>query len=97
MKEKERALFVLGVAGLISIVVSICLGIIIITFFPLLVTFSLILIGMGCKWAVEWCIKNIHIFKIRGRSKRVKNKLKIDKGINAVKNSYKVLKGNDNK
>jgi hypothetical protein len=47
---------------------------------------------MACKWAVEWCIKNRHIFKIRERSIKVKKKLKIEEGINAVKESYKVIK-----
>ena len=88
----KEALLILGMARLVCVVVSVCLGIIIITFFPLLVTFSLILIGMGCKWAVEWCVRNRHIFKICERGKKVKDKLKIDEGIDAVKNSYKVLK-----
>ena len=90
--EKKKALLILGAAALVSIIVSVCCGIIIFTFFPLLITFLLILIGMACKWVVEWCVKNRHIFKIRERSKKVKEKLKIDEGIKAVKDSYEVLK-----
>jgi hypothetical protein len=90
--KKKKALLILGVAGLASIIVSLFLGIIIITFFPLLVTFILILLGMLCKWLVEWCVKNIHVFKLREKGEKVKDKLKIDKGINAVKESYQILK-----
>lgn len=78
-----------------SVVVSVFLGIIIFTFFPLLVTFTLILLGMACKWSVEWCIKNIHIFKIKERSGKLKKKLKIDEGIKVVKDSYDVLKNKE--
>jgi hypothetical protein len=91
-KEKKKALLIIGAAGAVSLIFSVCCGIIVFTFFPLLVTFLLILVGMACKWAVEWCVKNRHIFKIRERSKKVKEKLKIDEGIKAVKDSYEVLR-----
>ena len=103
-KEKKKALLILSAAGAVSLIFSVCCGIIVFTFFPLLITFLLILIGMACKWAVEWCVKNRHIFKIHERSKKVKEKLKIDEGIKAVKDSYEVLRkdrneqrGNDTK
>ena len=51
---------------------------------------------MACKWAVEWCVKNRHIFKFRERGKKVKEKLKIDEGIKAVKDSYEVLRKDRN-
>jgi len=91
-EQKKRALLILGVAGLISVLVSVGLGIIIVTFFPLLITFSLLLLGMLCKWLVEWCIIHVHIFKIRERGAKLKEKLKIDEGIKAVKDSYDVIK-----
>ena len=90
--EKKNALFVLGVTAAIATIVSLFLGIIIITFFPLLVTFFLLLLGVLCKWGIEWCIKNRHIFKIKERADKIRKKTRVDKGINLVKESYKTLK-----
>jgi len=95
--KKKKALFILGIAGLLCIAVSLFLTIITITFFPLLVTFTLILLGMLGKWFCEWCIRNIHIFKIGERSKKVKEKLKIDEGIKVVKDSYEILRNKEEK
>jgi hypothetical protein len=90
--EKKNALLILGLTGAIAIVVSLFLGIIIITFFPLLVTLSLLLLGVLCKWGIEWCIRNRHIFKIAERANKIKKKLKVEEGINVVKESYRTLK-----
>ena len=92
VQEKKKALLILGMAGVISTIVSLFLGIIIVTFFPLLITFLLILLGMLGKWVFEWCIKNIHIFKIKENASKIKKKLKVEEGIDIVKDSYKVFK-----
>ena len=90
--RKRKALLILGVTAFVSIIISLFLGIIIVTVFPLLVTFSLVLIGMLCKWGIEWCIRNRERFKFRERTNKIKKKLKVDEGINAVKESYQILK-----
>ena len=94
-QEKKSALIVLAVAVLITVVASVMFGIIMLTFLPILVTFLLILVGMSAKWAVEWCITNRHIFKIKENAKKVKDKLKVDEGVRIVKHSYDVLKNKE--
>ena len=75
--------------------ISLLMGLIVVAFLPLLVTFVLILLSMICKWGCEWCIRNRYIFKIGEKSKKVKEKLKIDKSINIVKESFRILREKD--
>lgn len=90
---KKQALITLGITALVAIVVSLFFGILVITFFPLLIGCSVFLIGMLLKWGIEWCVKNIHIFKLKERTKKVKEKLKVDETIKKVKDSYEIVRG----
>ena len=91
-KEKKQALVVLLVTGSLGLLACVLFVQLVFLFFPLLITLILILVGMLCKWMFEWCVKNIHLFKIKENAEKIKDKLKVDEGVKIVKHSYKVLK-----
>lgn len=93
--KRQRAWFILIIAGLVIIFLAIISGAIIFLFYPLFIGLVLLLIGMLLKWAAEWCIKNIHIFEIKERATVIKKKLKIDRGIDVVKESIETIKNKD--
>lgn len=93
-KEKKKALLIVGGTGIALIVFLILLPFLIIAFFPILIAVVLLMIGMAFKWGIEWCIKNIHIFGLKEKSEKVKEK--IDEGIGIVKENYEILKKKNN-
>lgn len=92
---KRMAMIVLIVFGIGCVVVLTMLGVVVYFAYPLLIAALCLMIGMLIKWTVEWCIKNIHIFRLRERANKVSKKLKIDKGVNTIKQSIATLKKKD--
>lgn len=90
--KKRKALLVLSIAALIAILISVLLSMMVFAFFPILIALVLFLIGMFFKWLAEWCVKNIHIFGIKEKALKAKEKLKVEKGVKLVKQSYDILK-----
>ncbi len=96
-KKKQKALLVASVTGLILIALVSVLGFLAYLVFPLLVTLIVIIVGMITKWSVEWLIKNRQRFKIKERAKIVKKKLRIEEGVDLVKESIDTLRNKSEK
>ncbi len=94
-KKKKKALLVLIIVTLAAIAVFALLTIGLVAFFPILITFVVFLLGMGAKWCFEWLVKNIHIFKLKEKGIKVKEKLRIKEGVDLVKDSIEILKEKD--
>ncbi len=90
-KEKQKALMVVTVTGLILIAVVCVVGFLAYLAFPLILALVCILLGMIFKWTIEWVAKNAHKWKMRDKAEVVKKKLKIDEGVGLVKDSIDTL------
>lgn len=90
-KEKQKALLVVTVTGLILIAAVIVSVVLAYLAFPLILALVCIILGMMFKWAIEWVIKNAHRLKVKDKVKVVKKKLKIDEGVDLVKDSIDTL------
>jgi membrane protein YdbS with pleckstrin-like domain len=90
-KEKQKALMVVTITGLILIAAVSVLGFLAYLAFPLILALVCIIIGMLSKWVIEWVIKNAHRWKIKDKAEVVKKKLKIDEGVGLVKDSIDTL------
>ena len=96
-KQKQKALAVVSVTGLILIAAVSLVGFLAYLAFPLILALVCILIGMVFKWAIEWCIKNAHRINIKDKAGVVKKKLKIEEGVGLVKNSIDTLRDKNDK
>ena len=94
-KQKQRALIVVTITGLILVVACCAVGFLAYLAFPLILAIVCILIGMVFKWAIEWAIKNAHKLRIKDKAEVVKKKLKIDEGVEIVRDSIETLKRKD--
>lgn len=95
LTKKQEAWIIVVVSGLLLLALAVFTGTIIYLFYPLLIGLILLLLGMCLKWIIEWCIKNVHLFGIKEKAKKVKNKLKIDEGINLIKDSINTIRNKD--
>lgn len=93
--KKQEAWVIVIVTGALLFVTLVITGTVIYLFFPLLIGLLLLLLGMCLKWIIEWCIKNVHLFGIKEKAKKVKNKLNIDEGINLIKDSINTIRNKD--
>ncbi|MHA1470039.1 MAG: hypothetical protein ACTSSP_05695 [Candidatus Asgardarchaeia archaeon] len=91
-KKKKKALLVVVVAGVICLVTTLLFGFLLFLFFPLLIALIVVVLGMFCKWGIEWFVKNIHLFGLGEKVTKVKKKLKIDEGVTLVKDSIRTLR-----
>jgi len=94
-KQKQKALMVVTVTGLILIAACLAVGFLAYLAFPLILALVCILIGMVFKWAIEWCIKNAHRLKVRDKADILKKKLRIDEGVGLVKESIDTLRNKE--
>jgi len=94
-KQKQKALLVVTVTGLILIAACLAVGFLAYLAFPLILALVCILLGMVFKWAIEWVIKNAHRLKVKDRAMAVRKKLKIDEGVGLVKDSIETLKNKE--
>lgn len=91
-KKKKKALLVVIAAGAISLAITGLFGFLLFLFFPLLIALIVVVLGMFCKWGIEWFIKNIHLFGIGEKATKIKKTLKIDEGVTLIKDSIKTLR-----
>lgn len=95
-KKKQRALMVVTVTGLILVVAVSVVGFLAYLAFPLILALVCIILGMMCKWGIEWVVKNAHRLKIKDRTETVKKKLKIDEGVGLIRDSIETLRNKKN-
>jgi len=95
-KQKQKALVVVSVAGLILVAAVLVTGFLAYLAFPLILALVCILLGMTFKWAIEWGWKNVHKLKVKEGAEVVKKKLKIEEGVVLVKESIDTLRSKDN-
>jgi len=96
-KKKIKAFSVIVIALLIILaIVAIVTGLLYLLF-PLIILIATIIVGWLIKSFIEWLIVNLDYKKIKENTisgtKKVVNKIKIDEGINIVKNSIDELRG----
>lgn len=90
-KKKQKALLVVTVTGLILIAALIASVVLAYLAFPLILALICIILGMMFKWVIEWVVKNAHKWKMKDKAEAVKKKLKIDEGVELVKDSIDTL------
>lgn len=93
ISKKQRAWIVLIVAGIALLSLATISGAILYLFYPILIGLIFLLVGLLLKAGVEWCIKNRKIFGIKEKSLWLKKKMRIDKGIDVVKESIDTVRG----
>jgi uncharacterized protein (DUF58 family) len=91
-KKKQKALLVVTVTGLILIAAVIASVVLAYLAFPLILALVCIILGMMFKWAIEWVVKNSHRLKVKDKAEAVKKKLKINEGVELVKDSIETLR-----
>ena len=89
---KKEAFLVLGITCFIALVITLLLLGMVVLLFPLLITIGVFLLGVAIKKVLFWSVKKYCLSNVKEKVKKVKEKLKIERGVYLLKESYNVVK-----